>query len=53
MPKPQLCALFQLQAAKLSSLNALSIGMINSVTIEGIFLSLDSVDECDAEDDDG
>eukprot|EP00344_Euplotes_crassus_P002699 CAMPEP_0197000794 /NCGR_PEP_ID=MMETSP1380-20130617/5659_1 /TAXON_ID=5936 /ORGANISM="Euplotes crassus, Strain CT5" /LENGTH=52 /DNA_ID=CAMNT_0042418229 /DNA_START=117 /DNA_END=275 /DNA_ORIENTATION=+ len=43
----------QLQAAKLESMASLTTGMINSITIEGISLSLDCVEENDAEDDDG
>ena len=53
MTKSQIAALPQMQMTKLAALNSLSIGMINSMTIEGICLSLDAVEEQDAEDDDG
>ena len=46
-------ALPQLQAAKLDAVISLNIGLINSAHIEGIELSLDSLDDIEAEDDDG
>eukprot|EP00344_Euplotes_crassus_P012182 CAMPEP_0197004198 /NCGR_PEP_ID=MMETSP1380-20130617/20179_1 /TAXON_ID=5936 /ORGANISM="Euplotes crassus, Strain CT5" /LENGTH=57 /DNA_ID=CAMNT_0042422915 /DNA_START=117 /DNA_END=287 /DNA_ORIENTATION=- len=45
--------LSQLQATKLDAINSLNVGMINSLAIEGISLSLDCVEENDLEEDDG
>eukprot|EP00343_Euplotes_focardii_P003782 CAMPEP_0205808394 /NCGR_PEP_ID=MMETSP0205-20121125/12338_1 /ASSEMBLY_ACC=CAM_ASM_000278 /TAXON_ID=36767 /ORGANISM="Euplotes focardii, Strain TN1" /LENGTH=67 /DNA_ID=CAMNT_0053084009 /DNA_START=122 /DNA_END=325 /DNA_ORIENTATION=- len=43
----------QLQAAKLAALSNLNIGMVNSITIEGIDLSEELSEEFDIEEDDG
>mmetsp|Transcript_21125 Transcript_21125/g.23518 ORF Transcript_21125/g.23518 Transcript_21125/m.23518 type:complete len:97 (+) Transcript_21125:2-292(+) len=53
MEKMSLISGPQLQAAKLAALSNLNIGMVNSITIEGIDLSEELSEEFDIEEDDG
>jgi hypothetical protein len=43
----------QLKASKLDALSSLSIGLTNSIAIEGIGMSLDSLDDKEDEEIDG
>ncbi len=53
MSKMAFVTMPQLQAAKLEATTTLSIGMIHSLTVEGISISLDAVEENEIEEDDG